>query len=932
MKKNFDVTGMTCSACSNRVEKAVSHVPGVEDVNVNLLKNSMTVDYDETKTGLEQIIQAVTDAGYGASEKQAAGSPAAKSVDPTLAAKKEAAQMKTRLYVSLFFAAILMMLAMGPMVGMPLPEVMSGTKGAPINALTQFLLALPVVFVNFKYFTVGFKTLWQRSPNMDSLVAIGSSASMLFGLFALYMMLYALGQGDEATLHHYAHNLYFDSAAMILALITLGKYFESRAKHKTTDAISQLMSLVPDKAVVLKDGKETEVPVSSVQVRDIVVLKTGSRVPVDGIVVKGSGALDESSLTGESIPVDKKEGEELSASTLLTQGYIEMRATKVGGDTALAQIIKLVDEATSTKAPVARLADKVSGIFVPTVISIAIIAAIVWMLCGYSWEFALEIAVSVLVISCPCALGLATPTAIMVGTGRGARNGILFRSAEAIESLEKVDAVVLDKTGTVTSGKPSLTDVIAFGNVKPEELLTLVASVEQKSEHPLATAIVEGAQALNLSLKEASDFVQQLGNISGTCDGKSVRIGNKSVISSEDAKTKELADGLADEGKTPLYVIADGKMVGLLAIADPIRPDSKQAIEAMQAKGKEVWMLTGDNEKTARAVATRVGIKNVRGEVKPAAKEAVVRELQARGKKVLMVGDGINDAPSLVRADVGAAIGAGTDVAFEAADVVLMKSRLSDVVNASALSHSTMLNIRENLFWAFIYNIIGIPVAAGVFYTAFGWILNPMIAAAAMSMSSVSVVTNALRLRGWKPVLRDSGNSDKSSDQVLLPSLRQLADVAVEAEQKDATGFVYKVGVEDMMCEHCVKAVKGALEKIPGVVSADVSLEQKSAVVRADRALSQEEVTDAIKAEDYEVTSFEAVSTPKEAVAIKIDGMMCEYCVKAVTKALSGIDGVTVLSVSLEDGLAKVAVPEGFDTEKLKAPIEDEGYQVVNIE
>ena len=929
MKKNFDVTGMTCSACSNRVEKAVAGVPGVEDVSVNLLKNSMTVNYDETKTGLEQIIQAVTNAGYGANEKQAAGSPAAKSVDPALAAKKEAAQMKTRLYVSLFFAAILMVLAMGPMVGMPLPEVMSGTKGAPINALTQFLLALPVVFVNFKYFTVGFKTLWQRSPNMDSLVAIGSSASMLFGLFALYMMLYALGQGDEATLHHYAHNLYFDSAAMILALITLGKYFESRAKHKTTDAISQLMSLVPDKAVVLKDGKETEVPVSAVQVGDIVVLKTGSRVPVDGIVVKGSGALDESSLTGESIPVDKKEGEELSASTLLTQGYVEMRATKVGGDTALAQIIKLVDEATSTKAPVARLADKVSGIFVPTVISIAIIAAIVWMLCGYSWEFALEIAVSVLVISCPCALGLATPTAIMVGTGRGARNGILFRSAEAIESLEKVDAVVLDKTGTVTSGKPSLTDVIAFGKVRPEELLTLAASVEQKSEHPLATAIVKGAKALNLSLKDASDFVQQLGNISGNCDGKFIRVGNKSVISSEDAKTKGLADGLANEGKTPLYVVADDKLIGLLAIADPIRPDSKQAIEAMQAKGKEVWMLTGDNEKTARAVATRVGIKNVRGEVKPAAKEAVVRELQARGKKVLMVGDGINDAPSLVRADVGAAIGAGTDVAIEAADVVLMKSRLSDVVNASALSHSTMLNIRENLFWAFIYNIIGIPVAAGVFYTAFGWILNPMIAAAAMSMSSVSVVTNALRLRGWKPVLRDSGNSDKSSDQVLLPSLRQLADVAVEAEQKDATGFVYKVGVEDMMCEHCVKAVKGALEKIPGVVSADVSLEQKGAVVSADRALSEEEVTEAIKAEDYEVTSFEAISTPEEIVSIKIEGMTCEHCVKAVAKALSAIDGITVQSVSLEDGVAKVSVQEGFDTEKLRNAVTEQGYKVV---
>ena len=932
MKKNFDVTGMTCSACSNRVEKAVSQVPGVEDVSVNLLKNSMTVDYDETKTGLEQIVQAVTDAGYGASEKQAAGSPAAKSVDPALTARKEAAQMKTRLYVSLIFAAILMVLAMGPMVGMPLPEVMSGTKGAPINALTQFLLALPVVFVNFKYFTVGFKTLWQRSPNMDSLVAIGSSASMLFGLFALYMMLYALGQGDEATLHHYAHNLYFDSAAMILALITLGKYFESRAKHKTTDAISQLMSLVPDKAVVLKDGKETEVPVSAVQVGDIVVLKTGSRVPVDGIVVKGSGALDESSLTGESIPVDKKEGEELSASTLLTQGYVEMRATKVGGDTALAQIIKLVDEATSTKAPVARLADKVSGIFVPTVISIAIIAAIVWMLCGYSWEFALEIAVSVLVISCPCALGLATPTAIMVGTGRGARNGILFRSAEAIESLEKVDAVILDKTGTVTSGKPSLTDVIAFGKVRPEELLTLAASVEQKSEHPLATAIVEGAKALNLSLRDASDFVQQLGNVSGTCEGKSIRIGNKSVITSEDSKTKELADGLANEGKTPLYVVADDKLVGLLAIADPIRPDSKQAIEAMQAKGKEVWMLTGDNEKTARAVAARVGIKNVRAEVKPADKEAVVRELQAQGKKVLMVGDGINDAPSLVRADVGAAIGAGTDVAIEAADVVLMKSRLSDVVNASALSHSTMLNIRENLFWAFIYNIIGIPVAAGVFYTAFGWILNPMIAAAAMSMSSVSVVTNALRLRGWKPVLKDSGKGDKTPEQTLQPKLQQLAEVSTEADQKNASGFVYKVGIEGMMCEHCVKAVKGALEKIPGVISAEVSLEQKSAVVSAELALSEKEVADAIKAEDYEVTSFEVVFAPKETLSIKIDGMMGEHCVKAVTKALSAIDGVRVRSVSLEDGVAKVGVPKGFDIAKLRAPIEEEGYKVSNIQ
>ena len=679
MKKNFDVTGMTCSACSNRVEKVVSHVPGVEDVNVNLLKNSMTVDYDETKTGLEQIIQAVTDAGYGASEKQAAGSPAAKSADPTLAAKKEAAQMKTRLYVSLFFAAILMMLAMGPMVGMPLPEVMSGTKGAPINALTQFLLALPVVFVNFKYFTVGFKTLWQRSPNMDSLVAIGSSASMLFGLFALYMMLYALGQGDEATLHHYAHNLYFDSAAMILALITLGKYFESRAKHKTTDAISQLMSLVPDKAVVLKDGKETEVLVSSVQVGDIVVLKTGSRVPVDGIVVKGSGALDESSLTGESIPVDKKEGEELSASTLLTQGYIEMRATKVGGDTALAQIIKLVDEATSTKAPVARLADKVSGIFVPTVISIAIIAAIVWMLCGYSWEFALEIAVSVLVISCPCALGLVTPTAIMVGTGRGARNGILFRSAEAIESLEKVDAVVLDKTGTVTSGKPSLTDVIAFGNVKPEELLTLVASVEQKSEHPLASAILCWLEESGAKVCKAENFESLTGRgVRIQVEGVTYWVGSQGLLDIFQAgipeKVRKQIGQWQEDGQSVVFYGQETRLLAVLAISDRIKPTSAEAVKELKKQGIEVHLLTGDGVRTAERVAATLDIGYYKAEVMPNDKEEYIISLQQQGKKVAMVGDGINDSQALARADVSIAMGKGTDIAMDVAMVTLITS------------------------------------------------------------------------------------------------------------------------------------------------------------------------------------------------------------------------------------------------------------------
>lgn len=930
MKKNFDVTGMTCSACSSRVEKAVAALPGVSDVNVNLLKNSMAVNYDESKLQLQDIIDSVTKAGYGASEKTEGARVAAGAQDPALAAKKAAAQMKTRLIVSIIFASALMVLAMGPMLGMPLPSFMAGDKGAPINALTQFLLALPVVFVNFKYFTVGFKTLWQRSPNMDSLVAIGSAASMLFGLFALYMMLYALSNGDESTLHHYAHNLYFDSAAMILALITLGKYFESRAKHKTTDAISQLMSLVPEKALVYKDGEEEEVPVSSLAAGDIVILKTGSRVPVDGLIVEGSGSFDESSLTGESIPVDKTVGAEVSASTLLTQGYVRMRATKVGSETALAQIIKLVDEATSTKAPVARLADKVSGIFVPTVISIAVIAAVIWMLVGYSWEFALGIAVSVLVISCPCALGLATPTAIMVGTGKGARNGILFRSAEAIESLEKVNTVVLDKTGTVTAGKPILTDVIAFGRQDPKELLTLAASVEQKSEHPLALSIVEGAKAAKISLKEASNFVQKLGQVSGTVEGKKIRIGNKSICERMSEEIRKLTDGLAEQGKTPLYVMIDRQLSGVIAVADPVRPDSKAAIKAMLSKGKEVWMLTGDNLKTAKAVAAQVGITNVKAEVKPADKEAVVRELQAQGKKVLMVGDGINDAPSLVRADVGAAIGAGTDVAIDAADVVLMKSRLSDVVNASALSRSTMTNIRENLFWAFIYNIIGIPVAAGVFYTTFGWVLNPMIAAAAMSMSSVSVVTNALRLRGWKPVLSDKG-SENQDLPCTEPSFKQVSSIAGE-EGKAAAEFSYQLGVGEMMCGHCVKAVTKSLETIPGVISAEVSLEGKSAKVASDKSIDEGVFKKALEDEGYVLTSVEGGRSQDTKTTFELEGMSCEHCVKAVRNAVEALDGVKVESVTLtpEEAVVRTCGNQQL-LEQVKKAIEEAGYTVKAI-
>ena len=907
--KVLPVLEMSCAVCAGNVESTVQALSGVEKASVNFAAGTLTVTYNPSVITLEVMQAAVQAAGYDL---------IVEAEDP-VAMQEEKARMHYKILRRNTIGAWTLSIPLA-LLGMVFMHV-------PFGNWIMMVLALAImIFFGRSFYVNGVRHALKGKANMDTLVALSTSIAFLFSLFNTLCPGFWLGKGLEP-------HVYYEASGVIIAFVLLGKLMEERAKNSTSSAIKGLMGLQPKTARLVTDGREEEVPISNLQVGNVVSVRPGEKIPVDGTLLQGSSSVDESMLSGEPIPVEKNAGDRVLAGTINQKGAFTMEATSVGGTTVLAQIVQMVQSAQGSKAPVQRIVDKISGIFVPVVVLLSFLTFVCWLVIGGEsyFSYALLSAVSVLVIACPCALGLATPTALMVGMGKGAEQHILIKDAFALENLCKVDTVVLDKTGTLTEGVPVVTDSywISDDNIR---YLDVLYTAEQKSEHPLATAIVEGAKALNLSLKEASDFVQQLGNISGTCDGKSVRIGNKSVISSEDAKTKELADGLADEGKTPLYVIADGKMVGLLAIADPIRPDSKQAIEAMQAKGKEVWMLTGDNEKTARAVATRVGIKNVRGEVKPAAKEAVVRELQARGKKVLMVGDGINDAPSLVRADVGAAIGAGTDVAIEAADVVLMKSRLSDVVNASALSHSTMLNIRENLFWAFIYNIIGIPVAAGVFYTAFGWILNPMIAAAAMSMSSVSVVTNALRLRGWKPVLRDSGNSDKSSDQVLLPSLRQLADVAVEAEQKDATGFVYKVGVEDMMCEHCVKAVKGALEKIPGVVSADVSLEQKSAVVRADRALSQEEVTDAIKAEDYEVTSFEAVSTPKEAVAIKIDGMMCEHCVKAVTKALSGIDGVTVLSVSLEDGLAKVAVPEGFDTEKLKAPIEDEGYQVVNIE
>ena len=928
--EQYNVTGMSCAACSARVEKAVKKVPGVTSCSVSLLTNSMGVEGTASSAA---IIQAVQEAGYGASPK-AAGAAAASSpsADLDALADHETPKLKRRLIASLGFLLVLMYFSMGHMMwGWPLPHWFDGNHVA--MGLVQLLLAGIVMVINQKFFINGFKGLIHGSPNMDTLVAMGSMASFVWSTYALFAMTRAQVDGNDELVMHYMMEFYFESAAMILTLITVGKMLEARSKGKTTDALKSLMKLAPKTATLLQSGAEVTVPIEQVQKGDIFVVRPGENIPVDGVVLEGSSAVNESALTGESIPVDKAAGDKVSAATANQSGFLRCEATRVGEDTTLAQIIRMVSDAAATKAPIAKVADTVSGFFVPAVISIAVVTTVVWLLLGRELGYALARGISVLVISCPCALGLATPVAIMVGNGMGAKNGILFKTAASLEAAGRTQIVALDKTGTITSGEPKVTDILPADGVTETELLTLAAALECKSEHPLARAVLAYAEAQQMDAPEVTDFAALPGNgLSAKLDGKEIFGGNAAFTGTKVTVPAELAQAAAElsaQGKTPLFFGGAGRLLGVIAVADTIKEDSPRAIRELQAMGIKVVMLTGDNQRTADAIGKQAGVDAVIAGVLPDGKAEAIKRLQSEGRQVAMVGDGINDAPSLVRADVGAAIGAGTDVAIEAADVVLMKSRLSDVVNASALSHSTMLNIRENLFWAFIYNIIGIPVAAGVFYTAFGWILNPMIAAAAMSMSSVSVVTNALRLRGWKPVLRDSGNSDKSSDQVLLPSLRQLADVAVEAEQKDATGFVYKVGVEDMMCEHCVKAVKGALEKIPGVVSADVSLEQKGAVVSADRALSEEEVTEAIKAEDYEVTSFEAISTPEEIVSIKIEGMTCEHCVKAVAKALSAIDGITVQSVSLEDGVAKVSVQEGFDTEKLRNAVTEQGYKVV---
>ena len=818
MKLKFNVTGMTCAACSARVEKVTKAVPGVETAEVNLMGGTMTVEA-ASENVKDAIIQAVVNAGYGASVA-GAEKPEPKSTDTGIK------ETKTRIIGSAVFLVILMYFTMGHMIGLPVPSWYHGTENALVAALLQFFLTLPAVYLNRVYFSRGLKALWHRSPNMDSLIAVGSGAALIYGIAALFRMAWAMGHGDWETAAFYSDNLYFESAAMILTLITLGKFLESRAKGRTGDAIRALMDLRPETASVLRGGEEITVPAGEVRVGDIVVVRSGGRIPVDGTVIEGRGAVDQSALTGESVPVEVEAGSSVAAATVNTEGYFKFRADKVGLDTTLSHVIRMVEEAGGSKAPIARLADKIAGIFVPVVMSIALAAFIVWMTAGYGLEFSLTTAISVLVISCPCALGLATPVAIMVGTGRGASMGVLFKNGAALEHLHSVDTVVLDKTGTLTTGKPEVTDILP-GSVSPEKLLKIAAALEKPSEHPFARAIL--AKAEGLAIPAAEDFETLPGRgVGGTVEGLGCFGGNCRLMAERGIPVPDYPE-LARQGKTPLYFgNENGEYLGAIAAADVLKADSAAAVAAMQKQKLRVVMLTGDNELTAKAIAEKAGISEVIADVLPGDKAGAVKALQAQGRRVLMVGDGINDAPALVTADVGMAIGAGTDIAMESADVVLMSGSLTGVANAVRLSKATIRNIRQNLFWAFFYNCLGIPIAAGALVIPFGIQLSPMLGAAAMSFSSVFVVTNALRLRRFKP-------EAAAQAEITVKPIKE------EAEMKTV------IKVEGMMCTHCKAMVEKVCKAVPGTEDAVVDLQAKNVTVTgsADVAALKKAITDA---------------------------------------------------------------------------------------
>ena len=889
--KQYTVTGMSCAACSSRVEKAVSKVPGVTACSVSLLTNSMGVEGDVPP---ETVIHAVEDAGYGASLKGQGTAAQAQSASEAEDALKdrETPVLKHRLIASLGFLAVLMYMSMGHMMwGWPLPHFMDGNHVA--MGLLQLLLAGIIMVINQKFFISGFKGLLHRAPNMDTLVALGSGASFIYSTYALFAMTDAQLKGNDTAVMSYMHEFYFESAAMILALITVGKMLEARSKGKTTDALKGLMKLAPKTAVIIRDGVETKVPIDEVKKGNVFVVRPGENIPVDGVVLEGTSAVNEAALTGESIPVDKAQGDPVSAATVNQSGYLRCEATRVGEDTSLSQIIRMVSDAAATKAPIAKIADRVSGVFVPAVITIAVVTTIIWLLAGQTFGFALARGISVLVISCPCALGLATPVAIIVGNGMGAKNGILFKTAVSLEETGKMDIVALDKTGTITSGEPRVTDVIPSGGVTEKELVSLALSLEKKSEHPLAKAVLLYAKEQQIDAPEAADFQALPGNgLSGTLDGASLAGGSFSYISGHttvSAQEQASFERLASEGKTPLCFMKNGRLAGMIAVADVIKEDSPQAVKELQNMGIRVVMLTGDNERTARAIGAQAGVDEVIAGVLPDGKESVIRSLKEQGK-VAMVGDGINDAPALTRADIGIAIGAGTDIAIDAADVVLMKSRLSDVPAAIRLSRATLRNIHENLFWAFFYNVVGIPLAAGLWYPIFGWKLNPMFGAAAMSLSSFCVVTNALRLNLFKmhdaskdhpmrkraeKAANKGGDKAENAGAVRTEAedIRSIGQTANENEtvskemqksenQKnhinmEGITMTKTMNIEGMMCGHCEARVKKALEALAGVESAEVSHEKGTAVVSMSADVADDTLKEAVEAQDYKVDSIQ---------------------------------------------------------------------------
>lgn len=881
MKERFDVTGMTCSACSSHVEKSVSKLTGVENVSVNLLTNSMQVEFDENKLDTAGIIKAVEDAGYGAAVKdehakfgaKTSGQSGSQENNGLSAVEQNVKNMKKRLIVSLIFWIPLMYVSMGHMIyqwlNIPMPpftmNFLHGNENAITYAFTQFLLLLPILIANQKYFKNGFKTLWHRSPNMDSLIAIGAGAAILYGIFAIYRIGYAMGHGDMMVVHQYAHDLYFESAGTILTLITIGKYLETKSKGKTSEAITKLLNLAPKTVTVVRDGVEQVVDAADVEKGEIFLVKPGESVAVDGIVLEGKSSFDESAITGESIPVPKQEGDTIVSASMNKSGLIRAKATKVGEDTTIAQIIRLVEEASSSKAPIAKMADKIAGVFVPTVITIALITGIIWLISGATFEFAMSTAIAVLVISCPCALGLATPVAIMVGTGKGAENGILIKSGDALETAHQIDTVVLDKTGTITQGKPVVTDIIcaAGKNADKTQLLQIAGSLEKGSEHPLAEAIVNYCVTNNISLEKVTDFNALFGKgIEGTVSGTHYFAGNEKMMEEKgislSTEQKNQIQALAKQGRTPL-LFADGKQfLGIVAVADVVKPTSKEAVQKFRDYGIHVIMLTGDNEVTAQAIKEQVGIDEVIAGVLPTQKEEKISALKQAGHKVAMIGDGVNDAPALASADVGIAIGAGTDVAIESADIVLMKNDLLDAVGAVKLSRAVIRNIKENLFWAFFYNSIGIPLAAGVLYPLFQIKLNPMFGAAAMSLSSVCVVSNALRLRWVK--LHDAKKTQSEPYQDVAAST--IADInqhnALDNNIKSTNNdkgestMTTTISIEGMMCAHCQAHVEKALKEVAGVTEVTVSLENKNAVVTGDASV--EALKQAVVDAGYEVT------------------------------------------------------------------------------